>query len=94
MTRSELIARLAEQYRELDRQSIERMVLAVLQEITKGLSQGGRAELRGFGSLSVRARQTRIGRNPRTGEDVTIASKRVLHFRASKDLLQKLNQTD
>ena len=67
------------------------MVSLILDEIVRGVDAGERVELRGFGSFFPRERQARRGRNPRTGEAVSVPAKRVLFFKAGRDLLQRLN---
>ena len=92
MTKSELIARLAEQYPHLYQRDVERIVSTIFDEIGTALSRGDRVELRGFGAFSIKARDARIGRNPRTGESVNVAQKFVPFFKAGKDLRDRLNR--
>lgn len=91
MTKSELILRLAEQNPHLYQRDVERIVSTIFDEISSALAQGDRVELRGFGAFSVKARDARIGRNPRTGEAVAVAEKFVPFFKAGKDLRERLN---
>ncbi|MCZ6610977.1 MAG: HU family DNA-binding protein, partial [Alphaproteobacteria bacterium] len=70
MTKSELILHLVEKNPHLYHRDVERIVTAIFDEITAALSRGDRVELRGFGAFSVKQRDARIGRNPRTGEAV------------------------
>lgn len=91
MTKSELIAYLAEENPHLYQRDIERIVSTVFDEIASALSRGDRVELRGFGAFSVKHRDSRIGRNPRTGEAVQVAAKRVPYFKTGKNLREKLN---
>lgn len=91
MIKSELVARLAERYPHLYHRDVERIVTTVLDEITKALSNGDRVELRGFGAFSVKVRPARQGRNPRTGESVSVREKRVPFFRTGKELRERLN---
>ena len=86
MTKSELIARLAARNPHLYQRDVERIVATVFDEISKALATGDRVELRGFGAFSVKKRDPRTGRNPRTGEQVAVASKRVPYFKTGKDL--------
>ena len=67
------------------------MVDVILDEIATALEQGNRVELRGFGAFSVRQRDARVGRNPRTGESVEVDEKRVPFFKAGKELRARLN---
>ena len=91
MTKSELIQRLAEQNPHLYQRDVERIVATIFDEISSALAEGDRVELRGFGAFSVKARDARIGRNPRTGEAVNVAKKFVPFFKAGKDLRDRLN---
>jgi len=91
MTKSELIARLAEQNPHLFQRDVERIVATVFDEITEALSRGDRVELRGFGGFSVKRRGPRVGRNPRTGDAVRVAEKCVPYFKTGKELRERLN---
>ncbi len=91
MTKSELIQRLMEQNSHLNQRDIERVVAAIFDEISTALANGDRVELRGFGAFSVKARDARIGRNPRTGETVNVSRKFVPFFKAGKDLRDSVN---
>ncbi|MCX8500082.1 MAG: integration host factor subunit beta, partial [Alphaproteobacteria bacterium] len=81
MTKSELILRLAEKTPHLFHRDIERIVNTVFDSITEALENGNRVELRGFGAFSIKKRDSRIGRNPRTGESVDVESKTVPFFK-------------
>lgn len=91
MTKSELINALASKNPNLHHIDLERVVNTVFDEITNALEDGDRVELRGFGAFSVRERDARTGRNPRTGESVEVAAKRVPFFKAGKELRERLN---
>lgn len=91
MTKSELIAYLAEENPHLYQRDVERIVTTIFDEIASALSRGDRVELRGFGAFSVKQRDARIGRNPRTGEAVQVDAKRVPYFKTGKQLRNKLN---
>ncbi len=91
MTKSELIQRLAEQNPHLYHHDVERIVAKIFDEISSALINGERVELRGFGAFSVKVRDARIGRNPRTGEAVSVSSKLVPFFKAGKDLRDSVN---
>jgi integration host factor subunit beta len=91
VTKSELIDRLAELNPNLYQRDVERTVSAIFDEISAALSRGGRVELRGFGAFSVRKRNARAGRNPRTGASVQVVEKHVPFFRMGK-LRERLNQ--
>ena len=92
MIKSELITRMADRNPHLTQRDIERIVNVIFEEISAALSAEGRVELRGFGSFTVKRRSARIGRNPRTGEAVSVPEKNVLHFKTGKDLRERLNQ--
>jgi integration host factor subunit beta len=94
MTKSDLIRRLAEANPHLYQRDIERIVSTVLEEIAAALARGDRVELRGFGAFSVRERAARLGRNPRTGEDVRVPDKVVPYFKTGKELRDRLNRSD
>lgn len=72
-------------------EEIERVVEVFFDEIARRLADGGRVELRGFGAFSTRERNARKGRNPRTGETVEVAEKRVPYFKPGKEMRQRLN---
>ena len=91
MTKSELIQRLAEMNPHLYQRDVERIVSTIFDEISVALARGDRVELRGFGAFSVKARDARVGRNPRTGASVNVARKSVPFFKAGKDLRERLN---
>jgi integration host factor subunit beta len=92
MIKSELVQRIAEANPHLYQRDIEILVGAILDEIIEALARGDRVELRGFGAFSTRARQARIGRNPRTGGSVQVEGKVVPYFKTGKDLRARLNQ--
>jgi len=91
MTKSELIARLAEANPHLYQRDVERIVTTIFDEIASALATGDRVELRGFGAFSVKKRGARMGRNPRTGETVNVAEKFIPYFKTGKQLREKLN---
>lgn len=91
MIKSELIARLAAENPHLTHRDVERVVNVVLDGMVGALSDGGRVELRGFGAFSVRSRPARAGRNPRTGETVSVPAKHVPFFKSGKELRERLN---
>ena len=91
MTKSDLIKRLAEANPHLYLRDIERIVATVFDEVAEALVRGERVELRGFGAFSVRRRSSRVGRNPRTGEEVTVPDKAVPYFKTGKELRERLN---
>ncbi len=93
MTKSELIARLAEQNPTLYHRDIEKLVNTVFDTITTALVEGNRVELRGFGAFSIRERKARLGRNPRTGEAVYVDAKRMPLFKMGKGMKERLNRS-
>ena len=93
MLRSELVARLQNKYASWRASEVERLSDTVLEQIASALTRGDRVELRGFGAFSVRQRDARQGRNPRTGETVGVKAKRVPFFKAGKELRAKVDGT-
>jgi integration host factor subunit beta len=91
MTKSELIQRIAELNPHLYHRDVERIVSTILEEISEALAEGNRVELRGFGAFSVKRRDARVGRNPRTGEAVQVAEKHIPFFKTGKQLRERLN---
>ncbi len=92
MTKSELIQKLAERNPHLLLRDLEKVVDTFFDEVTDALVKGDRVELRGFGAFSVKHRDARVGRNPRTGETVQVAAKRLPFFKTGKALREKLNE--
>ena len=91
MIRSELVEKIAEANPHLYQRDVERIVSTVFNEIIEALADGDRVELRGFGAFSVKKRDARIGRNPRTGESVQVEEKHVPFFLSCKLLRDRLN---
>ena len=91
MIRSELIQKIAEENPHLYQRDVERIVNTIFNEITDAMARGNRVELRGFGAFSVKKRDARIGRNPRTGESVQVEEKHVPFFKTGKLLRDRLN---
>lgn len=91
MIKSELVLKIAEKNPHLYHRDVERIVNRVFDEIIDALKQGNRVELRGFGAFSVKERQARTGRNPRTGASVDVTEKHVPFFKTGKELRQRLN---
>lgn len=91
MIKSELVERIAELNPHLYQRDAEILVNAVLDEIIDALSRGDRVELRGFGTFSIKERNPRQGRNPRTGEKVAVTGKVVPYFKSGKEMRDRLN---
>jgi len=91
MIRSELIQKIADDNPHLYHRDVEKIVNTIFNEITDALASGNRVELRGFGAFSVKKRDARIGRNPRTGESVEVEEKHVPFFKTGKLLRDRLN---
>jgi integration host factor subunit beta len=91
MTKSELIARLAERYTQLNAKDADDSVNTILAAMAESLSVGQRIEIRGFGSFALSTRPPRVGRNPKSGERVLVPSKRVPHFKAGKELRERVD---
>ena len=92
MTRSELIAELTTANPHLLSRDMELIVTTIFDEITAALARGERVELRGFGAFTVKRRDARTGRNPRTGEAVPVHEKAVPFFKAGKELRERVNR--
>jgi integration host factor subunit beta len=92
MIRSELIQKIADENPHLSQRDVERIVTTIFDEITDALASGNRVELRGFGAFSVKHREARTGRNPRTGEAVDIEEKWTPFFKAGKEMRERLNR--
>lgn len=92
MTRSELIQNLRSKFSHLTLEDVNISVKVILDEIAKKLSEGSRAEIRGFGTFKINYKPSRISRNPRTGERVEVPEKYVPNFKAGHTLRNKVNQ--
>lgn len=91
MTKSELIDRITTKQTQLSPKDVELAVKAILEYMSQVLSEGGRIEIRGFGSFSLHYRVPRIGRNPKTGSPVALSGKYVPHFKPGKELRDRVN---
>ena len=91
MTKSELIAKLAERYPQLVTKDAELAVKTILDGMTRSLSLGSRIEIRGFGSFDLNYRPPRQGRNPKSGTKVQVPEKYVPHFKAGKELRERVD---
>jgi len=94
MTRSELIARLASRFEQLTPADADLSVKTILEAIGDRLAEGGRVEIRGFGTFNLNRRPPRRGRNPKTGETVMVQEKHVPHFKAGKEMRDNVNIQD
>jgi integration host factor subunit beta len=94
MIKSEIAKKLADKNPHLYIQDVDRVVNIVRDEITNALREGGRVELRGFGAFTVKSREARLGRNPRTGTAIDVGTKRIPAFRCGKDLHKRLNEQE
>ena len=92
ITKSMLIERIAIRYPALPSRDVELAVKAIFDRMSRQLVEGGRIELRGFGSFSLHRRRARVGRNPKTGESVVLDSKAVPHFKPGKELREAVNR--
>ena len=92
MTKSELIERIAGKQTQLSAKDVELAVKGVLETMSQVLAEGGRIEIRGFGSFSLHYRVPRIGRNPKTGAPVALSGKHVPHFKPGKELRDRVNK--
>ena len=91
ITKSMLIVRTSPRYPALPPKDVELAVKAIFERMSHQLIEGGRIELRGFGSFSLHKRKARVGRNPKTGESVVLDSKAVPHFKPGKELREAVN---
>jgi integration host factor subunit beta len=91
MTKSELIERLIDKHPELSVKDVELAVKIMLTQMADILAEGERIEIRGFGSFSLHYRAPRVGRNPKTGESVSLPAKHVPHFKPGKELREQVN---
>ncbi|TWI38143.1 integration host factor subunit beta [Paracoccus sulfuroxidans] len=91
MIRSELIQKISEENPHLFQRDVERIVNTIFEEVINAMARGDRVELRGFGAFSVKKRDSRQGRNPRTGESVSVDEKHVPFFKTGKLLRERLN---
>ena len=92
MTKSEVIEKIAEKQLHLPVKDVELSIKQILALMSDSLANGERIEIRGFGSFSLHYRAPRIGRNPKTGEPVSLSGKHVPHFKPGKDLKLQVNQ--
>ena len=92
MTKSELIARLAERFPQLVAKDADFAVKMMLDAMSEALVRGDRIEIRGFGSFALNYRPPRVGRNPNSGEKVSVPAKWVPHFKAGKELRERVDQ--
>ena len=91
MTKSELIARLAARFPQLVAKDADLAVKVVLDAMTAALARNDRIEIRGFGSFALNYRPPRVGRNPKSGEKVRVPQKYVPHFKAGKELRERVD---
>ena len=92
MTKSELIEIISGKQKHLPAKDVELALKQILEVMSDALAQGERIEIRGFGSFSLHFRPPRQGRNPKTGETVALSGKHVPHFKAGKDLRERVNE--
>ena len=92
MTKSELIEILAHKRSDIPYKEVEQAVKALLDQMSESLANGERIEIRGFGSFSLHFRPPRVGRNPKTGDSVTLEGKYVPHFKPGKELRERVNE--
>jgi len=93
LNKSDLIARMASKYTNLNESVIEESVKTMLDQMVASLSSGKRIEIRGFGSFALHYREPRVGRNPKTGDSVKVSAKAVPHFKPGKALRDEVNET-
>ncbi|HED15609.1 MAG TPA: integration host factor subunit beta [Gammaproteobacteria bacterium] len=93
MTKSELIESLSRKQNHLAYKDVELAVKSLLEQMSQSLATGNRIEIRGFGSFSLHYRPPRVGRNPKTGESVTLPGKHVPHFKPGKELRERVDES-
>ena len=91
MTKSELIEKIAAVQNQLSAKDVELAIKTMLDHVADALARGDRVEIRGFGSFSLNYRSARVGRNPKTGEQVNLDGKYVPHFKPGKELRERVN---
>ncbi len=91
MTRSELVEKIAEKCTDFTKRQVEMMFDTIIDSIKDALKRGERVEIRGFGNFTVKTRNPRIARNPKTGESVEVPMKRAVHFKVGKELIEMMN---
>ena len=94
MIKSELVQRISAQNPHLYQRDVENIVNAILGEIIAAMARGDRVELRGFGAFSVKRRDARVGRNPRTGDSVAVEEKYIPFFKTGKEMRERLNRPE
>ena len=92
MTKSDLIARLAERFPQLVAKDADYAVKMILDAMSEALARGDRIEIRGFGSFALNYRPPRVGRNPKSGDKVSVPEKWVPHFKAGKELRERVDE--
>ncbi|MDH5710149.1 MAG: integration host factor subunit beta [Gammaproteobacteria bacterium] len=93
MMKSELIERISRKQTHLAYRDVELAVKCLLSQMSNALSSGERIEIRGFGSFSLHFRPPRSGRNPKTGDSVSLPGKHVPHFKPGKELRERVNDS-
>lgn len=93
MTKSEMIEILSQRQTQLAYRDVELAVKTMLEHMASTLSSGDRIEIRGFGSFSLHYRPPRTGRNPKTGDSVTLIAKYVPHFKPGKEMRERVNES-
>ncbi len=93
MTKLELIENLSIKFGNVKNKDIKTAVYTAFEEICQTLEKGDRVEIRGFGSFSLHHRDERIGRNPKTGEQVKVKAKAIPHFRAGKEMRSRIDES-
>jgi len=93
LTKSKLIARISKENQQLSPRDVELAVKTLIDYMADTLAEGGRIEIRGFGSFSLHFRAPRVGRNPKTGASVKLHGKYVPHFKSGKELRERVNDS-
>ena len=91
MNKSDLLNYLCSEFKHLPHREVEKMFDKIINTFSDSLANGNRIEIRNFGSFSIKTRDKRIARNPKTGEKISVGAKKSISFRASKEMKQLLN---
>ncbi len=94
IVKSKLLKQLSDNFPNFLKKDLEKFTSIILNEIKQALKRGDRVELRGFGIFSTNTQKARISRNPKTGEKVNTPEKKVIHFKMSKEMFNKLNNNE
>ena len=92
MNKSQLLEQLSNKFKHLPFREVEKMFEKIILTFADSLASGERIEIRDFGSFAIRYREKRNARNPKTGEKITVAAKKLIYFRSSKKMKRVINE--